>query len=109
MTVTPSLTKDAKTDGTGRELDPEALYYVQDTRQVVGNCGLWWRAERAGYSCNLDEAGKYTGEEAARMRDTDVAWPIAHVEANVVRHVRVDVAAFTRCDDVWLARHGRRT
>jgi hypothetical protein len=93
---------DRKTDGTGAPLEPTGLYYVQDTRQVVGNCGLFWRADRAGYSCNVTEFGKYTGEEVSRMRETDVPWPIAHVEANVVRHVRVDLAAFTRNDDIWL-------
>ncbi len=87
------------TDGTGTPLDPAALYYVQDARQVVGNCGSWWAPNGAGYVCSLDDAGKYTGDEVKSLRETDVPWPIAHVEKHLVRHARVDNQAFERRDD----------
>jgi hypothetical protein len=87
------------TDGTGAAIDLNALYYVQDTRHVVGNCALWWRVDRAGYTCDLDKAGKYNGAEAAQMRESDVPWPVVHVEAHVIRHVRADVVGMERRDE----------
>ena len=58
----------------------EALFYVQDKRQHVGNCVLWWAKDRCGYTCHLDKAGLYTATECKGMRDTDVPWPRAMVE-----------------------------
>lgn len=50
--------------------DGERLYYVQDTRSVVGNCALWWRENGAGYTCAIDEAGLYRKDHRT-WRDTD--------------------------------------
>lgn len=83
-----------KTDGRGRPLIDSELYYVQDARQVVGNCGSWWAPNGAGYVCTIDEAGVYTGEHCKDLRPTDVPWPVEYVLARVVRHVRVDNQAF---------------
>lgn len=79
-------------DGLGVELDDDALYYLQDTRQKVGNCMLFWGVKDRGYTCQLDDAGKYTGSEARdRCRDGDhKAWPCGFIERNAVRHVRAD-------------------
>ena len=87
------------TDGTGAPLQDDALYYVQDVRQIVGNCGSWWAPNGAGYVCSIDEAGKYTGAHVRSLRETDVPWPVAHVETHIVRHCRVDNKAFERKDD----------
>lgn len=94
------------TDGCGDPIDVTALYYIQDTRQVVGNCGLWWCPNGAGYTCTLADAGQYTGKDGLTMRDTDVLWPVAYVEARMVTHVRVDNQAFERKDPE--AKLGRR-
>jgi hypothetical protein len=85
-----------KTDGLGDTLVADALYYVQDARGCVGNCGSWWRANGAGYCCDIEDAGTYTGERVTTMRATDVPWPVEYVLARTVRHVRVDVQAFDR-------------
>lgn len=66
----------------------EQLYYVQDTRQIVGNCVLWWCPDSNGYTTQLNEAGLYTRERVLRMRDTDRPWPKELVESCVVTHVR---------------------
>ena len=71
----------------------EPLFYIQDTRTVVGNCALWWRAEGQGYACDLKDAGKFTREEAERIersRGTDRAFPCELIDANSVIHVRVE-------------------
>lgn len=80
-------------DALDKRLVASQLYYIEDTRQVVGNCVLWWGKDRAGYFCALDDAGLYSGMEAAdivglRSEKTDVAWPRELVEASAVRHVR---------------------
>lgn len=73
----------------------EKLYYVQDNRQVVGNCIMWWAKNRAGYTCELDKAQTFTEEEIQeflppRGRGTDVPWPKEVVDASVVRHCRME-------------------
>jgi hypothetical protein len=85
-----------RTDGLGDPLIADALYYLQDSRVFVGNCGSWWAPNGAGYCCSIDEAGKYTGKEAAALRGTDVPWPVEYVLQHIVRHVRVDGKAFSR-------------
>jgi hypothetical protein len=88
--------KPPKTDGLGNALVADAMYFVQDSRTFVGNCGSWWAPNGAGYVCCIDDAGQYTGTRVAGMRDTDVPWPVEYVLANTVRHVRVDTRAFDR-------------
>jgi len=90
------LDREPKLDGLGNLLDPNAMYYIQDTRQIVGNCILWWCAESKGYTCELGEAGEYSGTEAAGMREADVPWPVAAVRKVVVQHVRSEGLARLR-------------
>ncbi len=85
-----------RSDGLGNPLVPDAMYFIQDSRSAVGNCGSWWAPNGQGYSCDIDQAGQYTGEDAASMRATDVPWPVDYVLKHAVRHVRVDTQAFDR-------------
>ena len=78
-------------DGRGDPVVANVLYYVADARAVVGNCMSWWCWEGKGYTCELDEAGWFTGEQVRGMRDTDVPWPIGFIDAVAVRHVRRDL------------------
>lgn len=69
------------------------LYYLQDTRAVVGNCAVWWAKDCKGYTCNLDEAHVFTEEEASdqhRCRDSDVPRPKSDVDALALRHCRIE-------------------
>jgi hypothetical protein len=68
-------------------------YYIQDTRQVVGNCALWWAADGKGYTTQLEEAGVYEEAEAnqiGRGRDTDRPVPVDVAKRASVTHVRVE-------------------
>ncbi len=85
-----------RSDGLGNPLVPDAMYFIQDSRSAVGNCGSWWAPNGQGYSCDIDQAGQYTGEDAASMRATDVPWPVEYVLKHAIRHVRVDTQAFDR-------------
>ena len=56
----------------------DRLYYIQDKRTTCGNCVMWWRQGRAGYTAHLELAEVFTEAEAmaiARNRATDVPWP----------------------------------
>jgi hypothetical protein len=67
--------------------EPEELFYIRDTRSYVGNCVLWWRAGRNGYTTNLDDAEQFVREEAEKIcseRDTDVMYPVSKME-NIAR------------------------
>lgn len=80
-----------KRDALGRKIIADAMYYVEDSRSVVGNCMSWWGHDGKGYVCELNEAGQYTGERVASMRDTDVPWPVGYIQERAVLHVRRDL------------------
>jgi len=70
--------------------DEEELYYILDTRTVVGNCALFWRPNARGYCCDINEAGLYTRAEAESHRETDVAVPFELVRRLSSQHCRLD-------------------
>jgi uncharacterized protein YqiB (DUF1249 family) len=84
------------TEETNSTLTTETLYYLQDTRDFVGNSMLWWRQNGAGYCCDVREAHAYTKAQAYaqhKMRATDLPWPKEYIDARVAHHVdfqRVD-------------------
>ncbi|MBH1529892.1 hypothetical protein I5T99_12595 [Stenotrophomonas maltophilia] len=66
------------------------MFYIQDTRQFVGNCPVWWGPNGGGYVTRLDEAGRYTEQEAItqnRTRTSDIPWPCAEIDALARRTV----------------------
>jgi len=53
-------------------------YYIQDSRQYVGNCLLLWREKGAGYTTHIDDAGLFSEEAAQKIhknRGSDVPIP----------------------------------
>lgn len=72
--------------------DAEPMFYIQDTRSFVGNCPVWWGPNGNGYVTRLDEAGRFTEQEAIaqnRTRGTDVPWPCAEIDK--LGRITVDV------------------
>lgn len=67
------------------------LYYIRDTRQIVGNCVMWWAKDAKGYTCDLDRAHLYTEEEVESQdwRDTDIPMPEEEINALAYRHVDI--------------------
>ncbi len=63
-------------------------YVILDTRQIVGNCAMFWRPDGAGYTCDLNDAGLY--EKTKGRRDTDIYVPIEVARSMAVTHVRVE-------------------
>jgi len=63
-------------------------YVILDTRQIVGNCAMFWRPDGAGYTCDLNDAGLY--EKKKGRRETDIYVPIEVARSMAVAHVRVE-------------------
>jgi hypothetical protein len=74
------------------KIDPNKKYYLQDARQVVGNCALWWATHNQGYTTDLLNAEIYKGSELLEKphRDTDIPREIYAVQA--AARPTVDVA-----------------
>jgi hypothetical protein len=50
------------------EITKEQLYYIQSTKKgFVGNNVVWWGKNCCGYTCHLDNAGKYTYNQAIEI------------------------------------------
>ncbi len=72
------------------EINEEKYYYIQDSRNYIGNAMLFWRKESSGYTTNIDEAEIYNKEQAERIcrnRKTDIAWEVNYIETKISRCV----------------------
>ena len=70
--------------------ESEPMFFIMDTRQIVGNCVMFWGKNRCGYVCDINEAGRYTAKEAHTGRDTDVPVSVELAEKLAISHVRVE-------------------
>lgn len=71
-------------------------FYMQDTRNQVGNSMLWWAKDGCGYVCDIRQAevwSRKAAEAQHKMRSTDRPWPKAYIDARIAHHVD-----FQRCD-----------
>ncbi len=62
----------------------QQLFYLQDSRNYVGNDVLWWAKDGNGYTTDLSKAHVYTQDEAQRKhesRKTDIPWPKEYIDA----------------------------
>jgi len=68
-------------------------YYIQrHASGYVGNCLLWWRKGGNGYTCNLDDAEVFDGDNAkfqsiAKDGSKYTAWEKNYIDACAHRHV----------------------
>jgi len=59
-------------------------YYLQDSRDLVGNDMLFWAKNGQGYTTDLRKAHVYTKDEAVKQhqcRETDIPWPKEYIDA----------------------------
>jgi hypothetical protein len=79
----------------------DCMYYLQDSRQYVGNAILWWAKDGAGYTCSIEKAHVYTFAEAYNQhteRITDIPWPKDHVDART--KLIVDIQNVTHAEAI---------
>jgi len=82
---------DSQPGRTRRPEKADSLFYLIDSRSVVGNCSLFWRTNSQGYTCDLGDAQKYAETARDIERDSDgkhIAVPCDLVDAAAIRHVR---------------------
>lgn len=75
-----------------RNCDPDELFYLQDTRTIVGNCFTWWEKDNSGYVCDVREARAWTRAELSlnfrgELPRHFVAWPKTYIDLHVRMHV----------------------
>lgn len=73
-------------------------WYLQDTRQYVGNSMLWWAAE-GGYLCDIHKAAVFTREDAFKQhasRDSDRPWPKAYIDARIANHIDMQYCEYAK-------------
>lgn len=73
------------------KLKDNDMFYVQDSRQYVGNSVLWHALNGGGYTTDIKKAHKYTKDEIIKQfsncRYSDIIWSAKHIDANVSYHV----------------------
>lgn len=65
----------------------EDLYYLQDSRDHVGNDVLFWAKGSSGYTTNIDKAELFTKEQAVsqnKCRETDIPWPKSYIDKKTI-------------------------
>lgn len=75
----------------GLEWPAAQLFYIQDGRQIQGNCVAWWRHGGNGYCIDLKEAWKVPYAEALKIevRETEIIWPCEQIDALVQQHIDI--------------------
>jgi hypothetical protein len=65
------------------------LYYMQDSRQYVGNSMYWWAKDAKGYTCDIRKAHIFTKNETLKnsQRDSDVLWPKEYIDERISHHI----------------------
>lgn len=65
------------------------LYYLQDSRDYVGNCMLFWAVD-GGYTSDVSKAEVMTKEVAVSRnedRESDIPWPKEYIDARTAPRV----------------------
>lgn len=60
------------------------MFYLQDSRDYVGNDVLWWAKDGNSYTTDLSKAQAYSQEAAQsqhNLRNSDIPWPKDYIDA----------------------------
>jgi hypothetical protein len=78
-------------------------YYVQKHESgVVGNCLVWWRKGGHGYTCNLDDAEVFEGNDSrlwdiVKCTEKYTVWEKDYIDLCAHRHVDHQYVDNKRC------------
>lgn len=81
------------------------LYFLRDTRSVVGNSASWWAINDKGYTCDIRMAKIFTEKEIQEEYDrpTDRAHLISDVLPLVQHHIDMqDLNARPKRKRTWI-------
>lgn len=81
-------------------------FYLQDSRSYTGDGLMFW-ALGGGYTTNIDQAERFTQDQAQGQhdcRETDVPWPAAYIEQR--SHRGVDCQYVSQADAAPLLAQG---
>lgn len=88
------VNESAQHDLVAKNKDPE--FVILYSKQCNGNCAIFWRPKRNGYTIDLDEAGRYSKEEALEIHEgrhgEDMPVPVEEAYKLAQRHVSFDAA-----------------
>lgn len=74
-------------------------FYIQDTRDYVGNSMLWWANNDSGYVCDIRKAKVFTEAEARKIcrgrgrytrtnrQDGKRMWPKEYINQRISQHI----------------------
>lgn len=66
------------------------LFYIQDTRNTVGNSMLWWELYNRGYVCDIKQARIFSELDAHKICDDSESkrmWPVEYINKRVSHHI----------------------
>ena len=76
-------------------------YYIQrHASGYVGNCLIWWRKGGHGYTCDIDDAEVFDGNDehfksVAKDKEKYTAWDKDYIDLHISKHVDSEIIDFT--------------
>lgn len=81
------------------------FYIRAKSEGFLGNAVMWWKADRNGYTEDINKAGKFSKEEAleiCRNRKSDVAYNVDYIEKNTrARKTIIDAQYLCELNENW--------
>lgn len=86
-------------------------FYIQDTRDYVGNSILWWANNNSGYVCDIRKAKIFTEDEAKKIcrgrgryhrtnqQDGKRMWPKEYIDQRISFHIDMQDCNFKQAMD----------
>ena len=75
-------------------------FYIQDTRNYVGNSMLWWKHDNCGYVCDIRDAKIFTKEEAEKICKRSALkriWLKEYIDARISHHIDIQDCDIQDC------------
>lgn len=81
----------------------DKLYYIRYNNGYLGNAILWWKHNAKGYTTDINEAGKYSYEEAEKIcrnrPQYDIAYECSIIDDNIQAHKTIIDAQYVSLNE----------